>query len=159
MLNLLKKIFTHRYLALVLRLYIGGLFIYASVYKINYPAEFAESIASYQIVPYWALGFMAAVLPWVELVCGFLLIVGFRARSSAAVICALLLVFSLAVLLTILRDIPIGCGCFHGLEDPMTWNTFFRDLAWLAMALHVFFFDKAFHLEDRFSFSLKEIEV
>ncbi|UCH71318.1 MAG: DoxX family protein, partial [Candidatus Bathyarchaeota archaeon] len=65
-----KKFLTHRYFALALRLYIGGLIIYASMYKINYPAEFAEAVASYQIVPYWAVNIVAVVLPWVELISG-----------------------------------------------------------------------------------------
>jgi uncharacterized membrane protein YphA (DoxX/SURF4 family) len=56
--NALKKaktILTHPYLALALRLYIAGLFIYAGMVKINYAAEFAETVASYRMVPTGAL--------------------------------------------------------------------------------------------------------
>ncbi|MFK4764584.1 MauE/DoxX family redox-associated membrane protein [Desulfobaculum sp. SPO524] len=144
-------------LAVAFRLYLGGLFIYASIYKITYPAVFAESIANYQIVPYALVGVMAVVLPWVELLCGILLIVGVRSRSACAFICAMLVMFLSAVVWVLVADIPVGCGCFHSQEDPISWLTALRDAGWLAMAVHVFFFDSLFHLENRFSWTLEEL--
>ena len=80
------NLLTHPLLALAFRLYLGGLFIYASLYKINYTAEFAETIASYQMVPYWGVNLMAVVLPWIELVSGILLVVGLRTRTVSVVV-------------------------------------------------------------------------
>jgi uncharacterized membrane protein YphA (DoxX/SURF4 family) len=82
----LKALITHPALGLLLRVYVGGVFIYASMYKINYPGEFAETIASYQLVPYWAVNFMALVMPWAELVSGILMVLGVRTKSAAAAI-------------------------------------------------------------------------
>lgn len=104
----LKKGLTHPVLVLFIRVYVGGVFIYASMYKINYPAEFAETIAAYQLIPYWAVNLTALILPWMELVAGVLLVIGVRTKSAAGVIGFLLLVFSLAILVTIIRGIPIG---------------------------------------------------
>ncbi len=156
-LRLLKKTLTHPYLALVLRLYLGGLFVYACMYKINYPSEFAETIASYRLVPYWAVSFMAVVLPWIELVSGILLIAGIRARSATVLIGFLLMLFTVAILVNLLRDAPISCGCFHTLGEKMSWRTLVRDIVWVAMAVHIFFYDRVFHLERRFSLAVKEI--
>lgn len=157
MLQVIKKILTHKYLALVFRLYIGGLFIYASMYKINYTAEFAEAIVSYQIVPYWAVNIIAVMLPWVELICGILLVAGIRAKSAAFIIALLLTFFTVALLINLLEDSPISCGCFHAMEDKISWWSALRDLIWVAMTIHVFFYDKAFQLGKRFSLSIKEI--
>jgi putative oxidoreductase len=157
MLRIIKKILTHKYLALVFRLYIGGLFIYASMYKINYTAEFAEAIVSYQIVPYWAVNIMAVILPWVELICGILLVAGIRARSAAFIIVLLLTLFTFAILINLLKDAPISCGCFHAMGDKISWWSVLRDLIWVVMTAHVFFYDKAFQLGKRFSLSIKEI--
>ena len=153
----IKDILTHPYLALVFRFYIAGLFIYASMYKINYTAEFAQTIASYELVPYWAVNVSAVTLPWVELICGILLATGIRVRSATLLIGILLTLFTTAILINLLRDSPISCGCFHTLEDAISWRTFFRDIFWLLMAAHVFLFDRVLHLERKFTLVLKEV--
>jgi putative oxidoreductase len=91
--RMFSEIVTNKYLAFLFRLYIGGLFIYASLYKINYPGEFAETIASYQILPYALIGVSAVILPWVELVCAVLLVLGVRAKAAALILAGLLSVF------------------------------------------------------------------
>ena len=154
----LKAGITHPVLGLLLRVYIGGVFVYASMYKINYPGEFAETIASYQLVPYWAVNLMALVMPWAELIGGILMILGVRTKSAAAVIAGMLVMFSLAILITLIRDIPIGCGCFTSVEEPLGWSTLWRDLLWLAMTLQVYFFPSALQLEGRLLKSLQEVE-
>ncbi|MCP4345605.1 MAG: DoxX family membrane protein [Desulfobacterales bacterium] len=155
--HLLIKILTHKYLAFIFRLYIAGLFIYASMYKINYTAEFAETIASYQMVPYWGVNIIAATLPWTELICGILLAAGIRARSAAVVIIFLLLAFTAGIAVNLLRDSPISCGCFTTLGETISWQTLVRDIIWVIMTVHIFFYDKAFHLEQRFSSFIKEM--
>jgi len=146
------------WLALAFRLYIGGVFAYASIYKINFPAEFAETIASYQIVPYFAVNFMAVILPWVELISGVLLIIGVRAKAAAIILAALLGLFTLAIVITLLRGVPIGCGCFHTIEDPISWKTLVRDLIWLGMAIHVCLFDRVLRLEGKYRLGIKAVE-
>lgn len=153
----IKAISTHPYLALLFRLYLAGLFIYASMYKINYTAEFAQTIASYELVPYWAVNVSAVTLPWVELICGILLAIGIRVRSATLLIGILLTLFTTAMFINLLRDSPISCGCFHSIEDTISWRTFFRDILWLAMAAHIFLFDRVLHVERQFSLVLKEV--
>ncbi len=152
-----KSILTHRYLALALRLYIGGLFIYASMYKINYTPEFAEVVASYQVLPYWAVNIFAVVLPWVELVSGVLLIAGIRTRSAALTISFMMAVFTVAVFVNLLRDAPISCGCFQAIGEKLSWGTLARDVIWITMTVHVLLYDRAFQLERKFSLILREI--
>ena len=153
----LIRLLTHEYVALALRFYIGGLFIYASMYKIGYAAEFAETIASYRLVPYWAVNFLAVFMPWFELVCGVLLIVGFRAKSAVVLIGGMLVFFTAAVVINLLRDSPIPCGCFSSVEDPISWWTAVRDLVWVAMTVHIYFFDKILHLENHFTSRIQKI--
>jgi len=137
------------YLALIFRLYVGGLFIYASMYKINYAAEFAETVASYQLVPFWAVNVVALIIPWTELFCGLLLVAGIRTRSAATMIAGMLLLFIMAVTINLMRGAPIGCGCFRAVEEPISWLTVARDLIWLGMTVYVCFFDSAWQLERR----------
>lgn len=152
-----RRLLTHRYVALILRFYIGGLFIYASMYKINYPAEFAEMVASYQIVPYWAVNIFAVVLPWIELISGVLLIAGIRSQSAAVIIGLLMIMFTTATFINLMRDAAITCGCFNAVGEKISWQTIGRDIIWLIMTIHVFFWDKALHLENRFTLAIREI--
>ena len=147
-----------RWLALGFRLYLGGIFVYASVYKIGHAAEFAETVASYQIVPALAVVTVALVLPWLELICGALLLAGVRVRTVSAMLGALLLMFCFAVTLNLVLETPIDCGCFSSMEEPMTWMTLLRDLVWLGMAVHVFLFDSPLAMEGRYRSKLKEME-
>ena len=156
-LSMLKKVSTHRYLALAFRMYIGGLFIYASMSKITYTAEFAEGIASYQVVPYWAVNISAVVFPWVELICGILLITGLRSKAASAMLALFLLFFTFLIGVSLSRDASISCGCFHAIGEDISLWTLFRDLIWTGMTIHVFFCDRMFQLEERFSLHIKEI--
>ncbi|UCD78964.1 MAG: DoxX family membrane protein [Desulfobacterales bacterium] len=155
----LKRGIAHPFVGLFLRVYVGGVFIYASMYKINYPAEFAEIIAAYQLIPYWGVNLMTLIMPWTELVAGVLLVLGIRTKSAAAVIAAMLVVFSLAILITLLRGIPIGCGCFTSVDEPLGWGTLARDLVWLAMTIHLVCFPSALRLESLLFKSLREVEA
>ena len=152
-----RTLLTHPYLALVLRLYMAWLFIDAGMYKINYAAEFSETIASYRMVPYWGVNFMAVSMPWVEIVCGILLVCGIRVRSAITIAGALLVMFTLGVALNLLRNAPISCGCFHSGGDAISWKTLVRDLFWVGMAVHVFFYDSVFRLERKIDGLIKEI--
>lgn len=147
MADMLRRFITSPRLALALRLYLGGVFIYASLYKINYAGEFAETIASYQLVPYWGVNGLAVFMPWLEFIAGSLLVVGIRSKAAAGIIVGLLVVFTIAIGSALARDLPMGCGCFHSLEEPMDWTTLVRDIVWLAMSIQVYCCDSLLQLE------------
>jgi uncharacterized membrane protein YphA (DoxX/SURF4 family) len=149
MMTQLKAMLTHPYLALALRLYIAGLFVYAGMVKINYTAEFAETIASYRMVPYWGVSPMAITMPWIELIVGIMLVCGIRVRSAIAVAGAFLMMFTVSIAVNLIWKSPIDCGCFHTLGDTIGWETLVRDIAWIAMAAHVYNYDRIFRLERK----------
>ena len=155
--NAFLRLLGGKWTALALRFYLGGIFVYASVYKIQYPAEFAETVASYQILPFFLVHPVAVFLPWVELVSGVLLVSGVRAKAAVLTIAGMLAMFTLALVYVLARDIPIGCGCFSTQQDAATWLTVLRDLAWLGMAAHVFFHDRLFHLDNIYSWKIEEL--
>ncbi len=149
----IKRIIISAYLSVVLRFYLGILFLYASMTKITYPAEFAEALASYQIAPYWALNFVAVYLPWVELTCGLFLIIGLSTRAASSIIALLLVCFAMGQSVNLLRGVPISCGCFENAGDPISWWDVPADLGWMLLAIQIFFFDRIYRLYPDLSIS------
>jgi len=145
--GVLRHPIIHRALAMLL----GAIFIYASIEKIVYPQEFARIVYHYQLVgPNQALGFVPAnavafTLPWIEALCGSLLLVGFW-RREAAILCALMLVvFIVAVSSAMARGIDIAnCGCFSvkGGRSASGW-LIAGDLGMLLAALFLAFWPVA----------------
>ncbi len=137
----------HSWLAMPVRYYLAYLFILASLHKIAYPESFALDIATYQILPLSLINLQAIILPWLELVVGILLIVGFKVRASALVVAGMMVMFIIAILIALAKGLDLSCGCFASQaaqdEDPISWWTVWRDLAWLGLALYVVAFDRA----------------
>ncbi len=110
--NKIEKVLSNKYLVFAARLVLGVVFIYASLEKIQNPAGFAQAIYNYRMVPEALINIMAIVLPWLELICGVLIIVGVFVRGSALLIGAMLAVFIVALSSALLRGLDISCGCF-----------------------------------------------
>jgi putative oxidoreductase len=124
-----------RLLALVLRLILGAIFVYAAWSKLRDPwALFAVAIDSYQVLPQWAVELVARTLPWFELLIGLLLIAGRWLVFSSTIASGLLLLFFGLMVRAHLQGLEINCGCF-GVGEAISWKTFLRDGAMLAGSL------------------------
>lgn len=122
---------------ILVRMVLGGVFIYASWEKIVHPAEFARSIANYQILSPLLVNPAALFLPWLEMVCGICLLIGWITRGSALIISALLAGFIAALGYSILRGLDIQCGCFSLSTEKAVplYLDIVRDVVLLAMAV------------------------
>jgi uncharacterized membrane protein YphA (DoxX/SURF4 family) len=102
----------HPRVHLLLRLLLGGFFVYASLDKIWDPAAFAKIVYQWQVFGPVPSNLAAVTLPWIELLAGGLLIAGAWKRESALVIALLLAVFLVAAASVMARGIDIeNCGC------------------------------------------------
>ncbi len=125
-----------RWLSLLCRLAVGGVFIWASLDKLAHPAEFAKAIHHYRLVPYALLHPLALLLPAVEMVAGLALVAGWRRRGAALLCLGMLAVFMIAIGAALARGLDISCGCFntdggHGVGMDLFW----RDLLLLLACL------------------------
>jgi len=103
----------------VSRLGLAAVFIYAGVVKANDIVAFAGQIANYQILPYAWNYLVASILPYLELLCGILLLLNMRVRPALLVLFILNIVFMFALSSAIIRGFDIDCGCFKpGSTDP-----------------------------------------
>lgn len=141
-----KQFITSKYLSLALRLFIGGMFIVAAMSKFVYPAEFAENLAAYRIVPFWAVNFIAVIMPWLELICGLFLIIGLMTRAVAAMLASFLLGFTVFIAINVVRGTPISCGCFDSVGAEISWYKVMTDFFYVSLAIQIFFYDRLFQI-------------
>ncbi len=90
----------------------GFVFIYAGAEKISDPEAFAISISNYRLLPTAAINFFAITLPWIELVAGVLSIFGIAVKENSSILFSMLLVFTIAIVISLFRGLSIDCGCF-----------------------------------------------
>lgn len=94
------------------RLLLAAVFIYAGLVKAGDVIAFAGQIANYQLLPYAWNYLVAATLPYLELLCGVLLLLNMRVRPAVLVLFLLNLVFIAALASALVRGLDIDCGCF-----------------------------------------------
>ena len=112
--------------AVVARWWLGAVFIYMGLNKaLPHPEAFLKLVRQYDMVtsPIW-LNSIGAALPWFEVYCGVLLLVGLGVRGAALNLVAMLVPFTLIVLkralvLAAASSVPFcavrfDCGCGAG---------------------------------------------
>jgi cobalt-zinc-cadmium efflux system protein len=136
------RILNNRWLNLLLRILLGAVFIYASLDKLFHPLDFARQVAGYQMIPELLLAVVAAVLPFLELITGILLMAGIWTLPALAWIGILLILFMGGIAQAMARGLNIDCGCFSTAsnEKDLGLKTLLRDgillLVWLQLFWH-----------------------
>ncbi|MFU8892190.1 MAG: MauE/DoxX family redox-associated membrane protein, partial [Luteolibacter sp.] len=105
-----------------MRYLIGAVMLWASISKIGSPVDFLGSIYAYDLpLPDVILKCAAIVLPWLELICGLLLLFNHRVTPALSLVIGMIFVFVLATVQAWIRGLDISCGCFNlgivGLEE------------------------------------------
>ncbi len=110
-----------RWLGLLARLVVGGVWLAAGLLKIPDPAESVRAVRNYRILPEAVVPLVGHALPLLEVVVGLCLLVGLLVRTSAVVSAVLLVAFVAGIASAWARGLSIECGCFGGgggtLED------------------------------------------
>lgn len=135
----------HAWIGLLVRLYLGGVFLLACFHKISQPGMFAVDVATYQFLPLALVNLFAIVLPWTELFAGLCLVTGLRARAAALLVGLMMASFIIALGWAMHLNLQMSCGCFASqgaAEDPISWRTVVRDSIWLLMAAYVLLLDR-----------------
>jgi uncharacterized membrane protein YphA (DoxX/SURF4 family) len=113
------------YAGVLIRWILGGLFIYMGMSKALHPEVFLKLVRQYDLTTNWLLlNAIAAGLPWFEVFCGLLLVVGVAVRGSALLLILMLVPFTLivfrrALAISSLQHIAFcavrfDCGCGSG---------------------------------------------
>ena len=99
-------------LGLVLRLVVGGVWIWAGAIKLPDPNASVTAVRAYQLLPTASTEAVGRVLPMLEVAVGALLVLGLITRIAGGVSALLQLAFIIGIASVWARGIAINCGCF-----------------------------------------------
>ena len=123
------------YLVPVLGVIIGGLFIYAGALKAWDPVKFATDIQNFRILS-WPIGVrLAFYLPWLEIVCGGALLIGWLRSGAIAILTGLTLIFIVATVSAQARGIDLECGCFGSASKDLSFGSHMAILTGMLVGL------------------------
>jgi putative oxidoreductase len=121
---------------LVLRLGLGGAFIYAGWVKALDPVGFADSIASFAVLPPVLISLFALTIPIFEIGAGSLVLIGWPRRIGALALMVLTAVFCVALVQALARGLTVNCGCFGpSASTTNPWLDLARDVTIIAGCL------------------------
>ncbi|MCP4705452.1 MAG: DoxX family membrane protein [candidate division Zixibacteria bacterium] len=134
----MNKLLHDDYLSLITRLVVGGIFIYASLDKIANPSEFARIVYNYHLAPGDLVNLAAIILPWLELICGLSVILGFYKEGGILIISFLMVVFIVAIGINVIRGVDLECGCFtvSSKARGSALSLLYRDIGLLAICIY-----------------------
>jgi putative oxidoreductase len=108
----IKEIIDNRWLIFSLRVALGGIFIAASVSKLQYQAEFINTVIGYGILPDSLARVYGSIVPWAELFIGCALVLGIFTRFVSALSIPLIVSFIAANVYGLFHPVADICGCF-----------------------------------------------
>ncbi|MFZ6011057.1 MAG: BT_3928 family protein [Bacteroidota bacterium] len=137
------------------RFFVGGLFIFSGLIKLNDPVgteikmeEYFEVFAVdfrsffHYFIPYaMEIGMLMIVL---ELVLGMALLINYRMKLTTRILLVLMLFFTFLTFYSAYFNKVTDCGCFGDAIKLTPWQSFFKDIALMVFVLHLFWHHKRY---------------
>jgi len=135
----IEKIPDNQWFIFALRLILGGIFLAASVTKLQQQTGFIDTVTSYGILSDGLARVYGLVVPWAELFIGCCLILGIFSRFASALSIPLVLSFMVASSYALFNPVTDDCGCFGEVISLSLPVALSLDVAMLSMALLLLF--------------------
>lgn len=157
----------HRLITLLARLVLGGVLLAAGGLKAFVPADAANAVAAYKILPTPVAHIVGYAIPWLEIAIGLLLIIGTSVRLAATMAGLVMVIFIAAIISVWARGLLIDCGCFGGggvidsSKAAEVHRTYFieimRDLGLVLCAIYLYFYPYGFLAVEKSTIESEEI--
>ena len=96
----------------LLRVFVGLILFFAGITKLTSFNVFVAAVSSYQVIPIIMLKPVSYLLVSTEITLGLGLGVGYFSRGASILASILFLIFSVALVYVLLRNLPVtDCGC------------------------------------------------
>jgi uncharacterized membrane protein YphA (DoxX/SURF4 family) len=129
----------------ILRIVVGGLFIFSGLVKANDPYGLSYKMDEFFEVWNWH-GFrsyslvLSVLMIGFEIIAGVALLLGFAQRFFAPLLLALITFFTFLTAYVLFSGKIKECGCFGDCIKISNWETFWKDVALLVMAIVLYAF-------------------
>lgn len=137
------------------RFFVGGLFIFSGLIKLNDPIGteikmheyfevFAADFGSFFniFVPYaLEIGFIMVVL---EIALGVAVLINYKMKITTKVLLALLVFFTFLTFYSAYFNKVTDCGCFGDAIKLTPWQSFFKDIILMVFVLHLVWYHKRY---------------
>lgn len=136
----ITKLFEIKSFAILVRIVLGAIFMYASIDKMANTGEFVKIIHNYRLLPVHLENLLAIFLPWFEFISGLFLLIGKFPKASLIIYTSMLVIFIIALSQALIRGLDIACGCFS--VKPSTtseiWLRIIMDLIMLFFSVNLY---------------------
>lgn len=139
----------------IARFFVGGLFIFSGLIKLNDPIGtqikmeeyfevFAQDFGSFfhYFIP-WALE-IAMIMIVLELALGVAILIYYRMSLTAWVLLALMVFFTFLTFYSAYFNKVTDCGCFGDAIKLTPWESFWKDVVLMVFVLHLFWYRKSY---------------
>ncbi|TAG57198.1 MAG: DoxX family protein [Cytophagales bacterium] len=136
-----------KYLLLFCRIFVGCLFIFSGIIKLNDPVgtqikleEYFEVFGTHFMIPF-AL-FLSVLMCVAEVALGFALLFYYRMKWTTTLLLLLILFFTFLTFYSAFFNKVTDCGCFGDFLKLKPWTSFTKDIVLLIFILPLFYFRK-----------------
>lgn len=144
-----------KYIDLISRILVGGLFIFSGLIKLNDPIgteikleEYFEVFAAdfgsfFQIFIPIALP-LGMILIVLEVVLGVAVLINYRMKLTTLILLVLIVFFTFLTGYSAILNKVTDCGCFGDAIKLTPWQSFYKDLILIVFILHLFWYRKTY---------------
>ena len=137
------------------RFFVGGLFIFSGLIKLNDPIgteikleEYFEVFSNdfgsfFEFVTPYALE-LGLVLIVLEIVLGVAVLINYRMNQATKVLLGLLIFFTFLTFYSAYFNKVTDCGCFGDAIKLTPWQSFYKDVILMVFVLHLFWYRKRY---------------
>lgn len=135
-----------KYLVHLSRIFVGGLFIFSGLIKLNDPVGFSFKLEEYFGPTVFDISFLeplalpiAIFMVIFEVVLGVLLLIGYKPKFTIFSLLAMIIFFTFLTWYSAYYNKVTDCGCFGDAIKLTPWESFTKDIVLLVFILVLFF--------------------
>ncbi len=132
------KFFTNKYFLIVSKVIVGLVFVISGIIKISNPHEFVEAVNNFKMLPPVTVNLFVIIIPWMEFASGLLLMFNIFPKETVTIITGLLIIFTIAIVVAMIRSLTFSCGCFGNIfPQDVGFLKILENLILLGLAINI----------------------